>query len=197
MYDILFWILSYKWVIILVVFGVAVVFSFRHYRRVQKVLEIQALKRHGTVTKYFTRNTLRFTFRNHTYDVSEFSGSRYQSPYSRVVTPLNKPGIPALKLTSESWAAEIGKKLGMQDIQIGSSEFDDRFMIKGNDEVFALNLLTYRVQDKLLVLRKFKPMVSLEENQLMVTVPRVLKKEEEVDLLIETAFTIIERLEEI
>ena len=197
MEDILFWILSYKWVIILVVFGVGILFTLRYYKGVSQVFEVQALKRQGTVVKRYLRTTLRFTSRDHPYLVSQFHGSRYQLPYSRVVTPLNKPGVPTLKLTSESWASEIGKKLGMQDIQIGSNEFDDQFMIKGNDEVFAVNLLTYRVQDKLLALRKLTPTVSLEENQLMVTVPSVLKKEEELDLLIETAFTIMERLEEI
>jgi hypothetical protein len=195
--DILLWILSYKWLLILVVFGVGILLSLRYYRGVSHVFEAQALKRQGIVVKRYLRTTLRFTSRDHQYIVSQFHGSRYHLPYSRVVTHLHKPGVPTLKLTSESWGSEIGKKLGMQDIQIGSSEFDDRFMIKGNNEVFAINLLTYRVQDKLLALRKFTPTVALEGDQLMITVPEVFKKEEELDLLIETAFTIIERLEEI
>jgi len=102
-----------------------------------------------------------------------------------------------MKIYSETIASEIGKKLGMQDIQIGRSEFDEKFMVKGNDEFFVRNFLTSNVQDKLLTLRSHKPVITLDDNGLMVNVPRVLKTEEAYDRLIDSALMIIDRLNEI
>lgn len=41
----------------------------------------------------------------------------------------------------ERWIDEISKYLGMQDVQIGFTEFDDKFIIKTNDEKLIANLL--------------------------------------------------------
>ncbi len=54
--------------------------------------------------------------------------------YTRLRVPfINKDGL-RFKIFHESFFSTIGKIFGMQDIQIGDRYFDDRFIIKGNNE---------------------------------------------------------------
>jgi len=94
----------------------------------------------------------------------------------------------------ETWASEIAKKFGSQDIQIGNQEFDQEYMVKGTDEIFIRQILTTTVQEKLLKLRTYHPMISLEMNELVVKVPKILKNEEAIDLLVDSAVVLIDRL---
>jgi hypothetical protein len=55
-------------------------------------------------------------------------------PYTRLRAPfLNKDGL-RFALAREGFFQRLGKRFGLQDIQIGDKAFDDRFLIKGNDE---------------------------------------------------------------
>ena len=186
--------MSNIWIIIIVIIVIAIIYSMRRHSNIKRIFESQALKRNGTIKGRFMNSTLTFSHQDHTVTVSTYPGSKHQSAYTRVVTDVNNPKEHKMKIYGESWASGIGKKLGMQDIQIGTSDFDDRFMIKGNDEYFVVQLLTYNVQDKLLALRKNRPVVSLEHNQFMINVPKVLKAEEEYNLLIDTALLLIDRM---
>jgi hypothetical protein len=183
--------------IIAIIFIVAIFFTYRRFAILKPIFESQALKRNGSVTGSYMRYNLTFSYRDSFITVSEYPGSKYQSAYTRVVTNVKNPGLGHIKIYSETLASEIGKKLGKQDIQIGSSEFDEKFMIKGTDEHFVINLLTSNIQDKLLSLRVYGPTVTLENNELKVNVPRVLKTDEAYDLLIDTILIIIDRLIEI
>lgn len=185
------------WLIFIGFIVIIFIFYYRLSSSVKRIFEAQALKRGGTVGGSFMNRTLTFSYREYDFTVSEYPGSKNQPAYTRVVTYVNKIPEQKVKIYGESWASEIGKKLGMQDIQLGSSEFDDKFMIKGNDSYFVINLLNYRVQDKLLAIRKYKPVVTIKNTQLMVNVPRVLRSEVAYDHLIEAAFVIVDRLEEI
>ena len=194
--DILSWIYSYRLAIFILLIPIVSVMSLRRFTSVKRIFKLQALKRNGKISRHFMSYSLSFSYNDHYYTVSEYAGSRYHTPYSRIETKINKIVDHWVEISSESWVSEIGKKLGSQDIQIGISDFDDQFMIKGSDDLFVINFLTYNVQDKLLMLRRFKPKTTFENNRLIVNIPRVLKREEDYDLLIETAFALIDRLEE-
>ncbi len=54
--------------------------------------------------------------------------------YTRIRAPyINKDGF-RFTIYRESFFSKIGKKLGMQDVEVGHPTFDDEFIIKGNDE---------------------------------------------------------------
>ncbi|MDH7517836.1 MAG: hypothetical protein QHH19_05780 [Candidatus Thermoplasmatota archaeon] len=80
----------------------------------------------------------------------------------------------------------------MQDIQIGSNEFDDKYMIKGDDEIFVTRLLTWTVQNKLLELRKHRPTVTLKFNEFKINIPRILRNDKDYDLLIDTMLAFLD-----
>ena len=102
-----------------------------------------------------------------------------------------------LTIYKESVVSSIGKTLGMKEIHIGYDYFDRRFIIKGDNEQFATNLLTPTIQDRLLSLYSHHVRLVLDHGDLKVKVPEKLKKEEDCDLLIDTALLIVDRLDEL
>jgi len=66
-----------------------------------------------------------------TYTVSTGKSS---ITYTRIRAPFVNENNFYFKIYRAGFFSEIGKKLGMQDIIIGYDEFDENFIIKGNDE---------------------------------------------------------------
>ncbi|MCU0491002.1 MAG: DUF3137 domain-containing protein [Chloroflexaceae bacterium] len=61
--------------------------------------------------------------------------------YTRMRAPyVNKDGL-RFKVYRKGLFSDLGKLLGMQDIQTGDQSFDDAFIIKGNDEAQVRRLL--------------------------------------------------------
>jgi hypothetical protein len=65
---------------------------------------------------------------------SESHGQHGSTTYTRIRAPyVNKDGF-RFTIYRRGFFSDLGKLLGMQDIDIGEPEFDDAFIIKGNDE---------------------------------------------------------------
>ncbi len=193
-------------VFFLLVAVLAVFFYFRRAQKMRKIFSNQVLKRNGLMRGGSSFSTLTFTYLECPVTVTAFlgksSGGRtggYSSPYTRVSATINTGDVirsqgQQMTVYCETWASEIAKKFGSQDIQIGNQEFDQEYMIKGTDEIFIRQILTTTVQEKLLKLRTYHPMISLEMNELVVKVPKILKNEEAIDLLVDSALVLIDRL---
>jgi hypothetical protein len=54
--------------------------------------------------------------------------------YTRMRAPYVNPDGFQFKVYRKGFFSGLGKMLGMQDIEVGQPEFDDGFIIKGNDE---------------------------------------------------------------
>jgi hypothetical protein len=54
--------------------------------------------------------------------------------YTRLTAPYTNPDAFQFTIYRQSIFSDLGKRLGMQDIEIDHAEFDDDFIIKGNDE---------------------------------------------------------------
>ena len=54
--------------------------------------------------------------------------------YTRMRAPYVNPGKFRFTIYRRGIFSNLGKKLGMQDVDIGDPAFDDAFIIKGNDE---------------------------------------------------------------
>lgn len=63
------------------------------------------------------------------------------------------------KLYRKGLFSNIGKALGMQDIEVGYPEFDDEFIIKGNDETKIIELFS---NDKIRELITYQDRIYLE-----------------------------------
>jgi hypothetical protein len=69
------------------------------------------------------------------------TGTEATTTHTRMRAPfVNKDGL-YFSISREGLFSSIGKFFGMQDIQIGDANFDDRFVIKGNNEEKIRRLL--------------------------------------------------------
>ena len=57
-----------------------------------------------------------------------------KTPVTRLRAPYVNPESFRFTIYRKGFFSDLGKLLGMQDIEVGDSEFDDAFVIKGNDE---------------------------------------------------------------
>lgn len=70
-----------------------------------------------------------------TYTVSNSNGNSTSSTtYTRIRAPYVNPEGFRFNIYRRSIFSPLGKFFGMQDVEVGFPEFDDAFIIKGNDE---------------------------------------------------------------
>lgn len=77
-----------------------------------------------------------------TLDTYTQSTGKTSTTYTRIRAPyINKDGFN-FKIYKSGWFSDIGRTFGMQDVEIGYPEFDDKFIIKGNDESKLIELFS-------------------------------------------------------
>lgn len=74
-------------------------------------------------------------------DIYTVSTGKTTVTYTRFRTSFIKNEDIYFKIYKEGLFSDLGKLLGMQDIEIGIEEFDNKFIIKGNDEESIKNIL--------------------------------------------------------
>lgn len=187
--------------IIVIVTVIAVIFSIRTKNKIRQVLEGQAIKRNGEVTSVF--GGFGYPQLNFEYDFNKFKvfsvpGGKNRPSFTYVNVTLVNSTIHHMRLYKEGFASRIGKKLGMQDIEVGIDSFDNNIMIKGSDENFIRSLLIYKVQDKVLkIIRNHKASITLKQNRLIIFVNKIVYEDFVYDDLIDTAIGIVDQLKEI
>ncbi|AEY67500.1 hypothetical protein [Clostridium sp. BNL1100] len=94
-----------------------------------------------------------------TLDTYTVSTGKSSTTYTRVRAPyVNKDGF-RFKIYRKGIFSEIGKAFGGQDVEVGFPEFDEDFIIKGNDEQ---KLRTLFANGKIRQLIEFQPEIRLE-----------------------------------
>ena len=83
---------------------------------------------------------------------TESSGETHVT-YTRLRAPYVNPDGFRFTIYRKSIFSDLGKLLGMQDIEVGDPEFDEAFIIKGNDEgkvcdLFANPKIRQMIQDQ-------------------------------------------------
>jgi hypothetical protein len=69
-----------------------------------------------------------------TLDTYTVSTGKSSITYTRMRAPYVNPNGFQFNIYREGFFSSIGKKLGMQDVTVGYPQFDEDFIIKGNDE---------------------------------------------------------------
>jgi hypothetical protein len=70
-----------------------------------------------------------------TLDTFVMSTGKSHIPFTRMRAPYVNPDGLRFRIYRAGFFTELGKILGMQDIEVGHSEFDRAFVIQGNDPV--------------------------------------------------------------
>jgi len=187
--------------VLIIVVAITAIFSYKKRNKLKKVLEKQAIKRNGVVNSVF--GGLSYPYLIFSYNFNEFKiysvpGGKNRPPFTYVHVTLVNSTIHHMRLYKEGFSSKIGKKLGMQDIEVGIDSFDNDIIIKGSDENFIRSLLIYKVQDKVLkIIRNHKASITLNQNRLVIFVQKVVYEDFVYDDLIDTAMAIIDQFKEI
>jgi hypothetical protein len=70
-------------------------------------------------------------------DCAAVSQGKTSTIYTRVSAPAEAPAVFTMRITEETLLSTLGKKLGMQDVVVGDSKFDELFVVKASDEEMA------------------------------------------------------------
>jgi len=183
--------------IIIITIVLVIVLSLWRYKTIKRLMELQATKRSGTVVGTFLLPLLKFSHRALPVLVTSVPGSKYRHAKTEVSVTLLKPVPKNITILKESVSTRLGKAWGAVDVQLESDEFDREFLIKTEDEAFARNFINYKIQNKLLEMKQEKTRITLEGTWLTVQVPRVVKTEEGYNQLIDLAFALVDRIQEL
>lgn len=94
-----------------------------------------------------------------TLDTYTVSNGKTSTTYTRMRAPyINKDGFK-FKIYRKGIFSDLGKLLGLQDIEVGYSEFDDQFIIKGNNTDKLISLFS---NSQIRMLIEMQPNISLE-----------------------------------
>ena len=141
-----------------------------------------------------------------TYTVSTGKSS---ITYTRTRVPFINQKKFLFKVYRKGVFSNIGKALGMQDIEIGYDYFDNDYIIKGNDEILLRRLFQnhnirnlIEKQSRILLEIKdnegrFGPKFNDNESELYFVVIGVIKDKERIKNLFELFVKIIDELETI
>ena len=119
---------------------------------------------------------------------------RHRRTYTRVVIQINNRVNGKLAIYQETIFSQLGKALGMQDIQTGDEELDKRFILKGQPENFALSVLN-SVNLRQALLQTRAPNVHLEGNSLRHSEQGVVTDPERTQAVLELLSQIAEGVE--
>ena len=92
---------------------------------------------------FFGKDAVRLTYRQWEITLDTYSTSTGKShhTYTRIRAPFVNPDDFRLNLYREGVFSWVGKKLGMQDIEIGDPFFDQQFVVQGQPEDMVRRLL--------------------------------------------------------
>ncbi|MDW7674262.1 MAG: DUF3137 domain-containing protein [Bacillota bacterium] len=94
-----------------------------------------------------------------TLDTYTVSNGKTSLTYTRIRAPyINKDGF-RFKIYRKSIFSNLGKLLGMQDIEVGFPQFDENFIIKGND---ANKLQQLFAEENIRKMIELQPKISFE-----------------------------------
>lgn len=206
--------------VLAVVAGFIILYSFHSdEKRFIASLERQAIKRNGTIKKgpfYITgvSTHLNFKYRDFLVDVyweGKYVGGEGAVKVDTIVdvfynfkTPFN------LKIFQKTIQNKFlysslfeNSDTVYRDINIGNQEFDDEFVVKGNNEKVAVDFVTIAIQNKLLKYKHiapgiiFKPSIIFKRDKFTIKIPGTIKEDDEYDELIDIAIMFCDRLKEL
>jgi hypothetical protein len=94
-----------------------------------------------------------------TLDTHTVSSGESSETYTRMRAPYVNPDGFRFTIYRKGFLSDLGKLLGMQDIEVGDPEFDEAFIIKSNDELKIQDLFA---RPRLRALIQAQPRIRLE-----------------------------------
>lgn len=187
-------------VILLVYVIIVAIFLFSWRKKISeqgRILKQQAQKRNGSIKSNMLFSRLVFPHQDLEVALWFTTGGKNSPPYTHVNCKLPLIREYKLDLFRQTAFSNIGKKFGMQDIQINNPDFDDSFIIQGSDEMAVRNILSQDIQQKLLAYKDYNPAININRRQFSVRIPQLLINNEQYDEFIDIALTVIDKVKQI
>jgi hypothetical protein len=158
---------------------------------------------------FFKGPRIEFKHKNWTIFLDTYTVSTGKSniTYTRMRLPFVNTKKFLFKIYKRGVFSNIGKALGMQDVEIGYDWFDNEYILKGNDEVLLRRFFQNHTIRNLIekqpkiVLEikddegKFGPKFSEDESELYFVVVGVIKDKERLKNLFELFVKVIDEFE--
>jgi hypothetical protein len=93
------------------------------------------------------------------FDTYTVSTGKSSVTYTRIRAPFKNLESLYFKIYRKGFFSDLGKLLGMQDIRVGYSEFDENFIIKGDNEERITQIFS---NEKIRKLLEEQPKINLE-----------------------------------
>lgn len=161
---------------------------------IKKMLEPLAARKGGSVSE---RSFLRFPILRYMHEGLELQllstpAAKNTPPYTFIrferSTPLQ------FEIYNESFTSSLGKMLGFSEIEIGSADFDEAFVLKSDSEMIFRQMLSANLQHKLLQIKQFHPRIKLKNGRFELRVPRIPASDAEYEILLQTAESFVGEL---
>jgi hypothetical protein len=163
-----------------------------------KLYRQQATKRNGKVKRFLLVFSKLILFdQGRQIQVYQTSGSKNSPPTTHMNCTLNSMKDYNISISSENVLVKIGKSFGMKDIQIGNSEFDELFLVRGSNEMIVRTFLVPEIQESILHLEERSPTIKIEKKAFNFNISGWLKKEQQFDQFIEAGLKMIKKANEI
>jgi len=175
-------------------FVVSIVYLWKEGTRHKDILKKQAIKRNAELTGGFLSNPkLKLNYYTDKLEIYTFTHKFGSTTFLEIV--FDPPVNLKMKIYKESNLAKVGKAIGMMDIQFGYDEFDSEVIVKGNDENYIRNIITFEIQQKILfVIKKKNIIINLKNDRLRITIPGLFKDEETTDELINLSLKLVDKI---
>ncbi|MCP4521909.1 MAG: hypothetical protein GY827_09520 [Cytophagales bacterium] len=104
--------------------------------------------------------------KHHNWEIVVDHYAERDHEYIRVRIPVVNTSNILLMIYEESFLSSIGKVLGAQDILIGNKQFDDKFMIKGNNTELITQLFSNEyLRESIVSTEKFSLVIGDEKKR--------------------------------
>ncbi|MEM6724336.1 MAG: hypothetical protein AAF598_09880 [Bacteroidota bacterium] len=109
---------------------------------------------------------------------------KHQKTYTSFRLQTHNPKGYTLKLSKEGFFSKVGKRFGMQDIQVGDAEFDPLYIIQGSDVYFAQSVLTNNVKEQMALASSiFKGTMKVQGDVIEYTELTMMKNREKREMI--------------
>ena len=182
----------------MVAFAIILVVYYYHKQedKHKKVLNYQKNKRNGELSKgfLFSEPKLEFTHNGNKIKIDSVVG---KTCFTIITVKLIYPTDKKMAIHKERYISKLGKAIGMQDIEIGFDEFDRKVILKGSDENFIRQIITFDIQDMIIsTLEKFRASIYLNNDLLKISFPDLFQDESSSDIIIDLTLNLVDKIRE-
>lgn len=173
-------------------------YYYKQESNYKKSFNYQANKRNGKISKatFLSNPKLEFKYKQHQVELEAIVSKA--SSDTIIKMKLSNPTDYKMTIYKESFVSKIGKILGMKDITVRNSDFDNNVILKGSNEDFIRKVLSYNMQDDILrLIKKYKLIINLNDDYLSVSYPETFKDEKTSDEIIDFSLRLVDKIEEI